>query len=225
MNFAPEQFFIGVFDFFSIVLPGALLTYLFKDNVGPPFFGDNYQKLAGTEGWLVFLFSSYLVGHFVFLLGSWLLDDHLYDPIRSATYVRQVRRLAKGERLSPIWARWLAARLFKRNVDAPVHQAEMIKERHLDSLKASSAINTFQWCKPRLALDHSEAMAMVQRFEADSKFFRSFVIVLCVVIPWGLEARRPQIAFACNFVGLGVLEVRGSAGKGHEPGLLVHHYP
>ncbi len=121
MNFAPEQFFIGVFDFFSIVLPGALLTYLFKDNVGPPFFGDNYQKLAGTEGWLVFLFSSYLVGHFVFLLGSWLLDDHLYDPIRSATYVRQVRRLAKGERLSPIWARWLAARLFKRNVDDPVH--------------------------------------------------------------------------------------------------------
>ncbi len=27
MNFEPQKFFIGLMDFFSILLPGALLTY------------------------------------------------------------------------------------------------------------------------------------------------------------------------------------------------------
>jgi len=31
MNFEPQKFFIGLMDFFSILLPGALLTYLLMD--------------------------------------------------------------------------------------------------------------------------------------------------------------------------------------------------
>jgi 8-oxo-dGTP pyrophosphatase MutT (NUDIX family) len=38
-------------------------------------------------------------------------------------------------------------------------------------------MNSFQWAKARLALDHPEASLVVQRFEADSKFFRSLVVV------------------------------------------------
>jgi hypothetical protein len=33
MNFEPQKFYIGVIDFFSIILPGALLTYMIKDSV------------------------------------------------------------------------------------------------------------------------------------------------------------------------------------------------
>jgi len=33
MNFEPQKFFIGQIDFFSILLPGALLTYLLKDDM------------------------------------------------------------------------------------------------------------------------------------------------------------------------------------------------
>ena len=196
MDFGPEKFFIGLVDFFSILLPGAVLTYLLKGDVGLCFPDDRYSKLAGTEGWAVFLFTSYLVGHFIFLVGSWLLDDRVYDPIRKATDARQVKCLAAGENLSPKLARWLAACFFRNSVDDAVHQAERIKERYLDSLNASSAINTFQWSKARLALEHSEALATVQHFEADSKFFRSFVIVLCVLIPWGSLTKRPQVAIA-----------------------------
>jgi 8-oxo-dGTP pyrophosphatase MutT (NUDIX family) len=194
MDFEPQKFFIGLVDFFSILLPGALLTYLLKDEAGPRIFGDHYQRFAGTEGWIVFLFTSYLVGHFIFLLGSWLLDDHVYDPMRTATYAEQIKRLAKGNDLSPIWARWLAMRFFKSDVDKTVRQAVKIKERYLDPLKASSAINAFQWCKARLTLGHPEAIATVQRLEADSKFFRSFVVVLCMLVFWALVMRRPQIA-------------------------------
>jgi hypothetical protein len=35
MNFDPQKFFIGLMDFFSILLPGALLTYLLMGDVGP----------------------------------------------------------------------------------------------------------------------------------------------------------------------------------------------
>jgi ADP-ribose pyrophosphatase YjhB (NUDIX family) len=194
MDFVPDKFFVGLFDFFSILLPGALLTYVLKGYVGPKLVGARYGELAGPEGWAVFLVASYLAGHFVFLFSSWLLDDHFYDPVRAGTYMRQVRRLAKREKLSPWLARALASILFKQDVDRPLFQAERLKAFRLACSEASSAINTFQWCKARLALDHAEATANVQRFEADSKFFRSFVVVLCILIPWGFTVKQPPIS-------------------------------
>jgi 8-oxo-dGTP pyrophosphatase MutT (NUDIX family) len=193
MSLEPQKFFIGLMDFFTILLPGALLTYLLKGDVGPRFLGEGYHELAGTEGWIIFLFSSYLLGHFIFLLGSWLLDDHLYDPIRKATHKEQIKRLANGKQLSWRLTRMLAVWLVKTDADNAVSQAVRLKEHYLDPLNASSAINAFQWCKAKLTLEHPEAMSTVQRFEADSKFFRSLLIVLCVLILLGLVESRPVI--------------------------------
>jgi hypothetical protein len=81
VSFEPEKFFIGVIDLFSVLLPGALITYLFKDDLGPFFLGsDAYYQLNGASAWLAFFFSGYLLGHFVFLVGSALLDEFVYDP-------------------------------------------------------------------------------------------------------------------------------------------------
>jgi hypothetical protein len=44
MNFDPEKFFIGLMDFFSILLPGALLTWLLMGEVGPAVLGDRYAE-------------------------------------------------------------------------------------------------------------------------------------------------------------------------------------
>src|SRR5690349_904560 len=41
----PQKFFIGLMDFFSILLPGALLTYLLMGEVGPVVLGERYAKL------------------------------------------------------------------------------------------------------------------------------------------------------------------------------------
>lgn len=49
MNFDPQTFFIGLMDLFSILLPGALLTYLVMGEVGPVVLGDRYSKRAGAE--------------------------------------------------------------------------------------------------------------------------------------------------------------------------------
>lgn len=194
MSFEPQKFFIGLMDFFSILLPGALLTYLLKDDVGPRIVGVRYHELAGSEGWIVFLFSSYLFGHFIFLVGSWLLDDHVYDPIRRATYKSQIGELAKGKQLSWRWVRWLARYLFKKDVDIAVSRTAKIKEYYLSPVNATSTINAFQWSKAKLTLERPGAMATVQRFEADSKFFRSLVVVLVFLILWALLSGRPAIA-------------------------------
>jgi hypothetical protein len=88
VNFDLQKFFIGLMDFFSILLPGALLTYLLMGDVGPVVLGDRYAKLAGAEAWAVFLFARYLLGHLVFLLGSWL--DELYDWVLRYTLNKQI---------------------------------------------------------------------------------------------------------------------------------------
>jgi len=73
----PQEFFIGLMDSFSILLLGALVTYLVVDEVSPVVLRDRYDRLAGAQAWTAFLFASYLFGHLVFLLGSWL--DECYD--------------------------------------------------------------------------------------------------------------------------------------------------
>ena len=46
MTFQSVKFFIGLMDFFSMLLPGALLTYLLMGELG-----DRYDRLHGAEAW------------------------------------------------------------------------------------------------------------------------------------------------------------------------------
>jgi hypothetical protein len=63
MNLDPQKFFIGLMDFFSILLPGALLTYLMMGDFAPIILGKRYGQIQSTEAWAVFLAASYLFGH------------------------------------------------------------------------------------------------------------------------------------------------------------------
>ena len=86
-------------DFFSILLPGAVVTALIKREVEPILFPSVFPKYTSeVEGWAVFLFASYLLGHFVFLIGSWL-DDRAYEKIRGATKVTRSNPRPKTENL------------------------------------------------------------------------------------------------------------------------------
>ncbi len=182
MSVEPQKFFIGLVDFFSILMPGALLAYLGKDWAGSVLLKQSSFPLDSSERLVVFLFASYLLGHFVFLLGAFL-DEWVYDPLRSATPWGQIGRLAKGEPLRYRWIRRLAQSdlLFGKNADAAVMKAQRLKAEALQPISAGTAVNAYQWCKARLSKEHPEGLAAVQRFEADSKFFRSFGVVLLVL--------------------------------------------
>jgi len=203
MNFEPQKFFIGVIDFFSILLPGAVLTYLLMVTHPGIFWA---RCPLGTEGWVVFWFSSYVLGHFLFLIGS-CLDDYLYDPLRKMTKKEQITRLLHGRKLSPKLLRAIAWLCFKNDADAAIDRVVPIKESHLKRIEAPHSVNAFQWCKARLATEHPEALATVNRFEADSKFFRSFVPVILAVLGWALYCHQWWIAMG-SIVAMGLAFLR-----------------
>ena len=91
MGYKPNDFFVGLVDFFSIVLPGALLAFLCKDGAETQLFGGVLPQL-GTQagGWVAFILAAYLFGQFVSLIGAGFMD-WLYDH----TYLRYKRR--KGD--------------------------------------------------------------------------------------------------------------------------------
>lgn len=205
MNFEPKNFFIAIVDFFSILMPGAMLAYLMKDWSAGQFGVQHDIQLNNTENGLVFLFSSYLLGHFIFLISS-TLDELLYEPVRGWTEWGQItKRLAKGQRMSPRWQRALATShwLFSKNADRAVMQAQRIKARVLQRIGAVDSINVYQWSKAKFAIDSPESLSAVQRFEADSKFFRSFVVVLLTLaLFYACQIHRWKFAWLATIVCL-----------------------
>jgi 8-oxo-dGTP pyrophosphatase MutT (NUDIX family) len=180
MTFDPQKFFIGLMDFFSILLPGALLTFILMSDAGSVVLGGRASELVGAAGWASFLFMSYLLGHLVFLLGSWL--DEFYDWARRYTLSTQIALLARRDRLLPWLARALIWLVFKGERNLAVNRAVRIKQQALEPLGAEDSINTFQWCKALLNVESPQSLAVVQRLEADSKFFRSFSVVLVLIL-------------------------------------------
>ncbi|CAM4076772.1 hypothetical protein ZONE111905_00230 [Zobellia nedashkovskayae] len=178
----PTDFFINVTDFFSVLLPGALVVYFIK--------GLTFSKMFGSEGvfpapetalqaWLLFLLATYIIGHITFLLGSLLLDKLVYNKFLRITF-------------------------FKRNHDLAYHSATLIRQRFiptdevLNQIRVTKKIvkdqyqiikenpnrellNTYKWVLSYFALHRPEVLAEVKKMEADSKFFRSLVIALLFI--------------------------------------------
>lgn len=180
MNFDPQKYFIGLIDLFSIWLPGAILTLIVAQETGIP---GNWPP-SGTSQWIGILLLSYIVGHFAFAVGS-LLDYWIYDRLRCGTRDRQIEVLAAGGRASSPLVRSLARRFFSKH-DEPLRHALRLRDEHLDPVDGRRAINAYQWCKARLALKHSGALSEVDRWEADSKFFRSLCAVILLLGLWRL---------------------------------------
>ena len=192
MDFEPQKFFIGLMDFFSILLPGALLTFLLKVEAAHSGWAEKLPQLDGVKGWVAFLATSYVLGHFAFLLSSWL--DQFYDWLRGRTQNEQIRRLVRRGKPIRWWIRLLVWLVFKQERNLAVRRVGKIKTLYLSSLQAANTINNFQWCKSLLTVESPESLAVVQRFEADSKFFRCFVIVLLVLVGLAWHQHRSRWA-------------------------------
>src|ERR1017187_7171375 len=125
MSFEPEKFFVGLMDFFSILLPGALLTFLLMDLLVPAIWGTReYPWLTGEGGVAVFVVASYLLGHVIFLLSSWL--DELYDWARGYTLNTQIKLLARRGRILPWAARAAIWLVFKQERNLAVDRASKL---------------------------------------------------------------------------------------------------
>src|SRR5215831_2189372 len=172
----PDKFYVGMIDFFSIILPGFVLAFylnilISNGKIPVPF----VASLSEPERWVVLIVGSYILGHFIFLIGSFL--DRAYDAVR--------------EKIVP----------FEKNL--PLKTALDIKNKRLTELGLNnSAINAFQWAKCRLALEYPGALNHVQRLEADSKFFRSLLVILVILCVIFAQANQGWWALVCLLLAI-----------------------
>jgi hypothetical protein len=187
--------FVGVTDLFSILLPGAMATFLVmkaEQSAGWDLF--DLIKLRDVPGYTAFLVCAYLFGNLLDIFGAVTLD-RLYDlsyadqqryrgPFFRWLLVRLPRRL---------WFRtvtWFAC-LFSDRPDKPDDKDDQVVDALLEAAEAKatqkpSGDRLYQWCRDWLQIKNAAALTEVERLQASSKFFRGVVIttVLLAVLLW-----------------------------------------
>ena len=157
MSYKPTDFFIGVMEFFAILMPGALLAFLLTD-WGTPLFGDLLPALPGAAGkWIAFLIISYVLGHLLHHLGG-IIDKWIYGRL----YVKQWKRRKGEERL--------------------LTKTRELMDKELG--KDANMTNAFSWAASYVRVHNAAAASELERGGAESKFFRSlaFVAVVAMVL-------------------------------------------
>lgn len=145
----PADFYVGIVTFFAILVPGAVATAMLQPLLGPAVVGPLVPPPAsGAAAWAYFLVTAYFLGHLIFLVGSYI--DPFYGFLR--------------ERFDPY------------GNESAFRCATRIRNRLL-AASEQKALNTFQWSRALLITQWPEAAADVQGLEADSKFFRSLLVV------------------------------------------------
>jgi hypothetical protein len=81
MNFKPGDFFFTVFEFFAILIPGAILGFyvLCQTHIAFPLGFD--QQLSTLKDGVIFIILSYIGGHFLHHLSA-----IFFNPIYKRTY-------------------------------------------------------------------------------------------------------------------------------------------
>jgi hypothetical protein len=193
MNYKPSDFFVGITDFFAILLPGALLSFLAQryalNNI---FNGVVLPQLHGpTQHWIAFAFASYVLGHIVSTLGSPLdeLSNHILNPI-----FHHLKR-QKSESARAWWGR------IRKKPQGNIlleDCAKSIAKHHIDTFPDVRSNVTTAYVR----LKDSAAAAEIDRMKAISKFFRSFTIVLLIFMLRCLLRGEWFISFICFSMGL-----------------------
>ena len=192
MHRVPQAFPTGVMAVFSLLLPGAILTWLLMDRLGPVVLGARYAQLAGVQTWVAFVLASYLLGHVACLLGAWL--GPLYGLARRHSHERQIALLAEHGRLWPWPVRALVWLLFGGDPDLACRHATRIKRQALGALGADDAVDGLDWAWTLLALECPASLAVVQRYMAEARLYRCFTGVLLVLLAvWPWQQRWPLV--------------------------------
>ena len=152
----PGDFFLGVLDFFAVLLPGSMAAWLVTRYIPPPMLKaaltfDLRGAEAQTSDLIVasaFLIASYLLGHFVFIAGSML--DASYD----------------------LWRR----RAHPMRSDQTYKAARAVRDKVTPELQ-NSGLSVLKWARAYIQVKSAAARPEIDRLEAEQKFFRGLVVV------------------------------------------------
>ena len=178
----PGDFLLGVFEFFAILLPGSLATWLAVQYIPDSALNDALTLSAGSPSnpdsvvlGIAFLVSSYTLGHFVFMAGAKL--DGSYDRWR--------------KRVKPA------------NRDATFNAAQQL-HASLNKDLFGGSFTTLKWAKTYIQIKAQPARVEIDRLEADQKFFRSLVVISVLFAAHFLLREAAPVAGIASVV-LGVL--------------------
>ncbi len=182
MNIKPQDFFIGVIDFFSVILPGALVTYFLKGRLYLKVFGaDKVFPLPATDvqKWIAFLLATYIIGHLIFIVAAFLLDKVVYDKFLRNIFFRKNFDLSYHT-AAAIRDQYLPSESWI----GQIIRAKKLKEKEIKELlkkDGQEIVNTFKWAQNYLAVKFPETLVDIRKLEADSKFFRSLVVAFIII--------------------------------------------
>jgi hypothetical protein len=174
----PGDLFIGVIEFFAVLVPGVIAAFFIVKALGATFKAD-ILFVSGllTAGWVL--------GHVLDGIGSWL-DPLLYDRLFKPS------DLVEGSDHKSGMSRYLHKndplyRLANEMTDVP-------EESYLPSPETRVPGGMYQWARAWLNSHSAEATARLDRLEADSKLFRSLsVLFLMAILVLIANPTLPQI--------------------------------
>lgn len=224
MAFKPTDFFIGLAEFISILLPGALLAgvLLMVDNsmsantAHMPFYRYLLQDQTNTIAWVALLFASFGFGYFLSSLASGL--DTTYDGIRKqfAPYEEDIEKAFKKLKSKHPEADYTAfktqylnnrrhqlfALIFKLNpevkVDLCFEEAKILNLAQ--GLPVHRSCNVRKWAATVLEASYPSISNEITKTMAASKFFRSMVIVCLTILVLQLFQVLPSQYWLANFL-------------------------
>jgi hypothetical protein len=151
MSYKPSDFFLTAFEFFGVLLPGALLTYAtLKFSPGTPL--EPHVKLVGggAEGWAAFATVSFIIG--------WAIQppSHVFNWLYDRTYRAWKRR--RGDDLYEF-----AKRQAKQDIPNMVKTASI-----------------YRWAEVEVLARDKEAAQALAMAQGISKFFRAITLFLLI---------------------------------------------
>jgi hypothetical protein len=207
MNFKPSDFFLGIVDFFAVFAPGVIGTYtgwLMFGRLVPLGISANFSNL---EGWLVFIGTTYVVGHLLAAIAGSCFDplyDRYYVPVKRVNPALLEKMQEDCHDLKKRRLGWRARRRLARSSDNlrdPLLEcARYLKERELHILAVAVGVkqkhvgNVFDWALSVVRSANPVSANEVDRLLADSKLFRSLALVSALAFV-GLVAKFALLPF------------------------------
>jgi len=193
MDYKPVDLFVGVVEFFSILLPGAFLTFMVAHLVSHQLLDVFPELTNSTVAWAAFVFASYFLGHVVYGLAALPLNY---------LYAKTYRRWSGPDvKILETKAKSIATALVTMRGDEPAGQKPTEAPKKTGaaqvSRKASAELSKLAGKAPAsvdvmfeaqdsvlplataiVRLRAPSGVTEIDRSEADSKFFRSIAPVL-----------------------------------------------
>jgi hypothetical protein len=146
-------------EFFSIFLPGFIVAFLFKNEILLVFPAETVSDKANSVSGVAYYFiASYIIGHFVYGTSGFILEA--LRPFR--TYF--AKRWEVDKALKIMHDRLLSIEgKEKSSQEKKTHKKEILWLQ--------------KWADSVIQIKHPELIITIRQYEADAKFFRSFVVV------------------------------------------------